>query len=99
MTADWENILPLTTIHIISRDISDHNPIILDTMENRERKNRSFIFKKSWLKEEDFLSRVERIWRQPIRARNSLEIVQIKLKNVKNDLKGWGKTLEGEIRI
>jgi hypothetical protein len=44
------------------------------------------------------LSRVERIWRQPIRARNSLEIVQIKLKNVKNDLKGWGQTLEGEIR-
>jgi hypothetical protein len=86
MTADWENILPLTTIHIISRDISDHNPIILDTIENREHKSRTFRFEKQWLKEEDFLTRVERIWRQPVRARNSLEIVQINFKSVKNDL-------------
>jgi hypothetical protein len=60
MTTVWENIFSLTTVHKISREISDHNPIILDTMENREQKNRSFIFEKSWLKEEDFLARVEK---------------------------------------
>jgi hypothetical protein len=84
MTADLENIFPLTTVHKMSRDISDHNPIILDTIENREHKSRTFRFEKQWLKEEDFLTRVERIWRQPVRARKSLEIVQIKLKNIKN---------------
>jgi hypothetical protein len=67
-------------------------------MENREQKNRAFLFEKNWLEEEDFLSRVERNWRQPVRARNSLEIVQIKLKSVKNNLKGWGKISGGEIR-
>jgi hypothetical protein len=59
MTTDWESIFLLTTVHKISREISDHNPIILDTMENREQENRSFRFEKSWLKEEDFLARVE----------------------------------------
>jgi hypothetical protein len=29
-------------------------------MENREQKNRSFIYEKSWLKEEDFLDRFEK---------------------------------------
>jgi translation initiation factor 2 beta subunit (eIF-2beta)/eIF-5 len=47
------------------------------------------------LKEEDFPLRVERIWRQPVRARNSLEKIQIKLKKTKNDLKGWGANIIG----
>jgi hypothetical protein len=55
MTADLENIFPLTTIHIIYRDISDLNPIILDTMENRERKNRSLRFKKKLAEGRGFL--------------------------------------------
>jgi hypothetical protein len=38
---------------------------------------------------------VERIWRQPVRASNSLENMQIKLKKTKNDLKGWGANIRG----
>jgi exonuclease III len=46
MTADWEDMFPLTTVHKIARDVSDHNPIILDTMENREHKKKTFRFEK-----------------------------------------------------
>jgi hypothetical protein len=82
-------MFPLVTVHKISRYVYDHNPIILDTLENREQKSRNFKFEKSWLKEDDFLDNVERIWRQPVYAKNSLEVVQIKLKRVKSCLKGW----------
>jgi hypothetical protein len=51
--------------------------------------------KKTCWRREDFFPRVERIWRQPIRAKYSLENVQIKLENVKNDLKGWGENIRG----
>jgi exonuclease III len=40
MSSDWEDLFPLTTIHKIAREVSDHNPIILDTMESRDVKKR-----------------------------------------------------------
>jgi exonuclease III len=46
MNNDWENMFPLVTVHKISRDVSDHNPIILDTLENREQRSRNFRFEK-----------------------------------------------------
>jgi hypothetical protein len=66
MNSDSENIFALTTVHKISRDVSDHNPIFLDTMENREQKNRTFRFEKIWFREEDFLSIVEKVWKQHV---------------------------------
>jgi hypothetical protein len=96
MSSDWEDLFPLTTVHKLSRDISDHNPLILDTLENKPKKKYPFRFEKNWTKEEDFLDRVGRIWQQNVRARNSLDRVQKKLKAVKNGLKGWGHNLRGK---
>ena len=96
MNKDWEDLFPLVTVHKLTRDVSDHNPIILDTMENKETKTRVFRFEKRWLKEETFLMRVSKIWCQPVRAKNSLDLFQIKLKRVKKDLKGWGANLRGQ---
>jgi hypothetical protein len=90
MINDWEKMFPLVTVHKIAREISDHNPIILDTLENREQNSRNFKFEKSWLKEDGFLERVEKIWEQPVHAINSLEIVQIKLKKSKKLLERLG---------
>jgi hypothetical protein len=64
-------------------------------MEGREKQAREFRFEKRWLKEEDFLPRVARIWAQPVRARDSLAFFQQKLKNVKKVLKGWGANIRG----
>jgi hypothetical protein len=71
----------------MSREISDHNPIILDTMEGKENKIREFRFEKRWLKEDDFMPRFARIWVHPVRAKESLALFQAKLKNVEKTLK------------
>jgi hypothetical protein len=88
----WENLFPLTTVHKLLREMSDHNPLILDTMEPKDRPAREFKFEKSWLQQDDFL---DRVWQKPVRATDSLGVIQLKLKNVKNDLKGWGANLRG----
>jgi hypothetical protein len=59
-------------------------------MENREQRSREFRFDKRWLKEENFIVRVSRIWARPVCAKDSLDLFIKKLKNVKKDLKGWG---------
>jgi chemotaxis regulatin CheY-phosphate phosphatase CheZ len=40
MSSDWEDLFLLTTVHKVARDVSNHNPIILDTMESRDVKKR-----------------------------------------------------------
>jgi hypothetical protein len=77
------------------RDVSDHNTLILDTMEARTKINRNFIFEKRWITEDDFLDRVRRSWTQNVVASNSLDRLQKKLKNVKKCLKEWEANLRG----
>jgi exonuclease III len=83
ISKEWEVLFPLTTVHKLVREVSDHNPIILDTMENREQRSREFRFHKRWLKEENFIVRVSRIWAKPVWAKDSLDLFIKKLKNVK----------------
>jgi hypothetical protein len=95
VSKEWELLFPLTTVHKLAREVSDHNPLILDTMENREQRSREFRFEKRWLKEEDFLLRVDKVWAKAVTGRDSLSKFQCKLKNVRNNLKGWGANLRG----
>jgi hypothetical protein len=95
MNDSWECLFPLATVHKLVKEMSDHNPLILDTMEQKNKVNRDFKFEKAWLHEDDFLSRVSRSWSIPRRAADSLGKLQHKLKNVKKDLKGWGANLKG----
>jgi hypothetical protein len=44
MNVDWEVMFPLTTVHNLSRDVSEHNPIILDKMEVGDRKPKCLKF-------------------------------------------------------
>ena len=93
---EWEKLFPLTIVHKLSREVSDHSPLILDTMEGQETGGREFRFEKSWLQCDDFLARVEKVWKKRVNGKNSLDRLQKKLKNVRNDLKGWGVHLRGE---
>jgi exonuclease III len=47
MSSAWEDLFPLTTVHKLNRDIFYHNPLILDTMEDKPKKKYEFRFEKS----------------------------------------------------
>jgi hypothetical protein len=79
MSNSWEDLFPLVTVHKLVREVSDHNPLILDTLDIKV-KNRDFRFEKRWLKEDSFLDRVRRCWDQQVFARDSLGRLVKKLK-------------------
>ncbi|KAK1697578.1 hypothetical protein QYE76_014275 [Lolium multiflorum] len=83
-----------SAFHKLVREVSDHNPLILDTLDIKV-KNKDFRFEKRWLKEDSFLDRVKRCWDQQVFAKDSLDRLVKKLKNVKKALKGWGANLRG----
>jgi hypothetical protein len=95
VSREWELLFPLTIVDKLIREVYDHNPIILDTMEGREKQAREFRFEKRYLKEVNFLPRVSRIWAQSVKAKDSLALFQLKSKNVKKALKGWGANIRG----
>jgi exonuclease III len=43
MNDAWENLFPFTNVHKLVREICDHNPLILDTMEKIDRVIRDLI--------------------------------------------------------
>jgi hypothetical protein len=92
----WENLFPLSGARKIPRVMSDHNPIIVDTKEVVEIKSREFRFRKSWLLHPDFQMRVDKAWKNHVRANDSISVIREKLRNVKNSLKGWGTNVRGD---
>lgn len=61
MSSGWEQLFPLANVHKFTRLVSNHNPLILDTLEEREPRHKSFRFESSWIQREDSVSTIERI--------------------------------------
>ena len=100
MSFEWEDLFPLVTVRKLVRDVSDHNPLLLssgakklDTPHQRE-----FRFELSWLRDENFYPTAKRIWEQPVRATDPIDVLNIKLKRLKKYFKGWGSHTFGHNR-
>jgi predicted secreted Zn-dependent protease len=66
---EWEFKFPLSTVLTLTRDISDHMPLLLDTGQNHAGSNySSFKFELGWLVRDGFVEMVERIWLNEGRA-------------------------------
>ena len=95
ISEDWENMFPLTTLRTIAREMSDHNPLLLCTDQERVRKTKPFCFENDWLKHQDFVPKIKEIWERQIRCANAVDRWCIKINRVKKFLKRWGQSLRG----
>lgn len=95
ISSPWENLFPLTVVQKLVRKLSDHNPLLWDTMDKKEKKVQTFRFDTSWDKHPDFLNKVQQVWQTPMVATDSLGIIQEKLKKISKVFKGWGINLGG----
>jgi hypothetical protein len=60
MSNEWEQKFPLTTVTTLSRDISDHRPLLLNTGRSPSSGNQPlFKFELGWLLREGFTDMVE----------------------------------------
>jgi endonuclease/exonuclease/phosphatase family metal-dependent hydrolase len=96
VSTHWEQKFPLTVVQALTRESSDHTPLLLDTGTPTVRGNqRSFQFELSWLIKEGFYEQVAEVWNNEKTGINSLQRWQYKIIRTRQYLRGWGKHIKG----
>lgn len=84
---------------------SDHWPIKLEIDLKQRPKNKPFRFEAFWLRHEGLIEKLEGWWKDSmVRGKNKTHTFQLKLKEMKNNLKKWNKEefvniMEEKIRL
>ena len=94
----WEDIFPNVLVKKLPMEVSDHNPLILFSETIPNQRHIEFKFDLNWLNHHEFIPKVRSIWTKPCRARTSLDKIQQKLKILKQYFKGWGFSLQGDLK-
>jgi hypothetical protein len=69
VSVEWEQKFPLATIDALSREISDHTPLLLDCGQLTNVKNQpQFKFELAWLLRDDFFDIVAKVWHKEKRG-------------------------------
>jgi hypothetical protein len=76
----------------LAKNTSDHIPCVVK-IATVIPKAKIFIFENHWIQQPGFFELVEKIWKIPVRAKSSAGIITAKLKNLRYELKRWGKNL------
>ena len=71
---DWEQKFPLAAVQALTREISDHTPLLLDSGEPSHRGNvLNFNFELEWLTRDGFFGLVKEVWESENRGRSPME--------------------------
>jgi hypothetical protein len=87
MNDRWEALFPLTNLRKIPSFLSDHNPLLLCTEQERIKNSKQFFFETAWLKHADFIPKIKEIWEKTVSVENAVKKWYIKLNRVKKFLK------------
>lgn len=101
MSNSWEEMFPMVSVRKLARDLSDHNPFLLCTGDEKKEptKAREFCFNLSWLKDDRFLAWWLRFGTEMSQAQTPLTYLttNIKLKRFKTYFKGWSSNKFGQL--
>jgi endonuclease/exonuclease/phosphatase family metal-dependent hydrolase len=61
ISTEWEAAFPLVRVTTLSKSISDHNPLLIDSGDNCSVSKKKFIFEKWWLERNDFKDLVRKV--------------------------------------
>lgn len=96
VNTDWEKEYPLTMAKTLTRSISDHNPLLIDTGVLKIT-HKSFKFELSWFLREDLKEIVESVWKINYYG-SSIERWQKRFRALRKKLNGWNNNWEGRYR-
>jgi hypothetical protein len=97
ITTEWEEKFPLSTVRALTREISDHTPLLLNTGEQTNTHTQSmFKFELGWLLREGFIDMIRDIWSNTTTGHTTMERLQGKIRRVRQYLRGWAKNISGQ---
>jgi hypothetical protein len=92
---DFESKYPLTTVLALSREISDHTPLLYTTNNPSLAYQPQFKFELGWLLRDGFCDMVRDVWHSVAVEGTPLERWQAKIRRLRQYLKGWAKNVSG----
>jgi len=97
VSTDWEQNFPLSTVEALTREISDHTPLLLDTNQAAHRGNTPlFKFELGWLTKDGFFYLITNVPCTETRGNMPITRWQNKIRGVRRFLRGWAKIQAGE---
>jgi hypothetical protein len=95
MSTEWEQKFPLSNIMALSRDISNHTPLLLNTGRNTSMNiQHLFKFELGWLLHDGFDDMVKEVWDSVEDLDDILKSWQSKIRRLRQHLRGEGKECE-----
>ena len=99
VSTDWEQKFLISRVEALTRELSDHTPLLLDTGNTAHRgNNHLFKFELGWLSRDGFHDMVAKVWQIASHGNSPMQRWQNKIRVVRRRLRGWAKNLVGETK-
>jgi hypothetical protein len=99
VTTEWEEKFPLAMVRALTREISDHAPLLLNTAESTyAHKHHTFKFELGWLLRDGFLDMIRDLWPNTTTGATPIKRWQGKIRRVRQYLRGWAKNVSGQYK-
>jgi len=95
---DFEYKFPHTTVHALTREISDHTPLLLSTNNPSPTYQPQFKFELSWLLRDGFCDMVKNVWQETVVNGSPIERWQTKIRKLHQHLRGWARNVSGSYK-
>ena len=92
---DLEAKYPHTTVYALTREISDHTPLLLSTNNPSSAYQPQFKFELGWLLRDGFYEMVTEVWNSTLVDGSPIERWQAKIRRLRQYLRGWAKSVSG----
>jgi hypothetical protein len=95
VSTEWELKYPKVTVNTLTRGLSDHTPLLLDTSLPSQHNPSVFKFELSWLFKDGFYELVTDLWQREAKGSTPMQIWQNKIRFLRRYLRGWPKNMNG----
>jgi hypothetical protein len=94
---DWDLAYNNISVHGLNKSFSDHAPLCLQT-DSIPIARKDFRYELCWRLRPDFHTLVKNNWSLPVRASHSIDVWKLKMKRLRQMLKGWNINVVGHYK-
>jgi hypothetical protein len=95
VSTECELKYPKVIVHTLTRGVSDHTPLMLDTGLSAPQSTPKFKFELSWLLKDGFYDMIAEIWQTENKGSMPMEKWQNKIRALRRYLREWAKNMNG----